>query len=66
MDITIGVEHTLSTGEGLPRPLGLFATVKEAPTAGRGHAADTWAIIEDSAPFKAALSVANKYASASM
>ena len=34
MDITRGVEHTLSTGEGLTRPLGLFATVKEVPTLG--------------------------------
>ena len=49
MDITRGVEHTLSTGEGLTLPLGLFTTVKEAPTPGRGHAADTWAILEDSA-----------------
>ena len=53
-----GVEHTLSTGEGLIRPLGLFATVKEAPTPVCGHAVDTWAIIEDVAPSQAALSVA--------
>ena len=46
MDITRGVEHTLSTIEGLARPLGLLATVKEAPTPGRGPAVDTWAMIE--------------------
>ena len=57
--LTRGVEHTLPTGEGLVRPLGLFATVKEAPTPGRGLAVDMWAIIEDVAPSQAALSVAS-------
>ena len=46
MDITSGVEHTLSTGEGLAGPLGLLATVKEAPTPGRGLEVYIWAMIE--------------------
>ena len=50
MDIIRGVEHTLSTGEGLAGPLGLIATVKEAPTPGRGLAVKTWAVIEETAP----------------